>query len=81
MRKKNEEIICDVVEKIGVLSTTDADWTKELRRVSWNGGDPKFDIRTWKPGDERYTKGITLHEDEARELAALLTKYFEEEDK
>ena len=47
-------------------------WTKELNKVSWNGGKPKFDIRDWAPEHERMGKGVTLNEEEAAELKELL---------
>lgn len=31
----------EIVEKIGVLSESPKGWTKELNRISWNGGAPK----------------------------------------
>ena len=79
-KKKRDEVICDVVERLGVLSTSDAGWTKELNRVSWNGGDPEFDIRTWSPDREKFTRGITLNEEEAKNLLIELDNYFKDSD-
>lgn len=70
------EIKCTTVEKIGIIKNGNNGWNKELRIVSWNDADPKFDIRDWAPGDEKTGKGITLTEDEARNLMGLLEKYF-----
>ena len=28
-------------------------WTKEINVVSWNGGEPKIDIRDWSESHER----------------------------
>lgn len=77
-KKKRDEVICDVVERLCVLSTSEAGWTKELNRISWNGGDPKFDIRTWAPDREKFTKGITLSTDETKALLSGLVEYFNE---
>ena len=43
-------------------------WTKELNLISWNGRDPKYDIREWAPDHEKMGKGVTLSKDE---MAAL----------
>lgn len=80
MADKKKEIVCDLVEPIGVLSTSKKGWTKELNRVSWDGSDPKFDIRDWSPQRDKPTRGVTLTEDEARKVMELLIKWFEEND-
>lgn len=46
--------------------------------VSWNKADPKYDIRNWHPGREKCGKGITLTEEEARNLMNALKETFEE---
>ena len=66
----------EIVEHIGTLSGSAKGWTKELNRISWNGGEPKYDIRDWAPDDEKMGKGITLTEEEARNLLGLLEKHF-----
>jgi hypothetical protein len=35
----------EITEHIGTLSESPKGWTKELNRISWNGGAPKLDIR------------------------------------
>lgn len=62
----------DIVEKIGILSESTKGWTKELNRISWNGGEPKYDIRDWAPDREKMGKGVTLTGDEAAKLLELL---------
>lgn len=66
------EIKYEVVEKIGVLSQTEKGWSKELNLISWNGRDPKYDIRDWNETHEKMGKGITLTEDEMLKLKELL---------
>ena len=39
------EISVEIVEHIGVLSTGSKGWTKEISLISWNGREPKYDIR------------------------------------
>lgn len=66
------DIKYDVVKKHGVLSENRAGWTKELRSISWNDKEAKFDIREWAPEDEKMGKGITLSLDEMKKLKELL---------
>ncbi|MGN0443317.1 MAG: YdbC family protein [Acutalibacteraceae bacterium] len=68
----------EITEELGVISEGRMGWTKELNRISWNGGNPKFDIRDWAPEHEKMGKGVTLTEDEARELYRLLGEVFAE---
>lgn len=70
------EIKCTTIEKIGIIRQGINGWNKELRLVSWNDADPKYDIRDWSPDDEKMGKGITLTEEEARNLLGLLEKHF-----
>lgn len=66
------EIKYEIVESIGVLSTSPKGWKMELNRISWNGAAPKYDIRSWSPDHEKMGKGITLTEDEMEELKKLI---------
>ena len=54
----------------------------ELRVVAWNGKEAKLDIRQWytKDGEEKCGKGISLTNDEAKELVNLLANYMDDED-
>ena len=70
------EIKCTTIEKIGIIRQGANGRNKELRLVSWNDADPKYDIRDWSPDDEKMGKGITLTEEEARNLLGLLEKHF-----
>lgn len=62
----------EVVESFGVLSESAKGWTKELRSISWNDREPKYDIREWAPGDDKMSKGITLSKEELKKLRDLL---------
>ena len=66
------EIKYEIIEELGVLSESAKGWTKELNRISWNGGAPKYDVRDWSPEHEKMGKGVTLSEEEAKKLAELL---------
>jgi len=64
---------------IAVLSRNERGYTKEINLVSWNGSDPKYDIRNWHPGREKCGKGIALTEEEARALMDALKEVFGDE--
>lgn len=65
---------------IAVLSRNERGYTKEINLISWNGSDPKYDIRNWHPGREKCGKGITLTEEEARVLMDALKEVFGDEE-
>lgn len=66
------EIKFEIVRNIGILAETSRGWTKELNLVSWNGREPKYDIRDWDPDHEKMGKGVTLSEEELMTLKELL---------
>ncbi|MDY3042551.1 YdbC family protein [Streptococcus pluranimalium] len=68
------EFTFEIVEKLLVLSENDKGWTKELNRVSFNGSEPKFDIRTWSPDHSKMGKGITLTNEEFQVLVEEFKK-------
>ena len=70
------DIKYEITEELGVLSEKSSGWTKELNRISWNGGAAKFDIRDWAPEHEKMRKGVTLTEEEAKQLYKRLGEYF-----
>ena len=62
----------DIVEQLGVISESSNGWSRELNYISWNGRDPKYDIRDWAPGNEKMGKGISLSLEAAKALKELL---------
>ena len=62
----------DIVESYGTVAVAPSGWTKELNRVSWNGNEPKYDIREWSPDHERMRRGVTFTDEEVLELKDLL---------
>jgi hypothetical protein len=72
------DITFDIVKHYGVLSEEKGGWKKEINLVSWNGRNPKFDIRDWAPGHEKMGKGITLSREEAARLMGLIAGALEE---
>ena len=75
MEQQNNELTFEIIEAFGVLSISPSGWAKELNLVSWNGGEPKFDVRQWSPDHSKMGKGISLSREEAEELKKLLTKW------
>lgn len=66
------EISYEIVEELGVLSTSSGGWQKELNKISWNGRAPKYDLRDWAPDHVKMGKGVTLSEAELTALKDLL---------
>lgn len=65
-------ITYDIIETIVTLSESSKGWKKELNLVSWNGREPKYDLRDWSPDRTKMGKGITLSNEEIKELKAGL---------
>ena len=40
------ELKYEIIKNIGTLSETTNGWKKEVNIVSWNSGEPKYDIRS-----------------------------------
>lgn len=60
----------EIEETIAVLSEEDYNgFRKELNYVSWDGRKPKYDIRGWKDGHTKLTKGIVLNKEEMQNLS------------
>lgn len=62
----------EIMEHIGVLSESAKGWKKELNIVSWNGANPKFDLREWSPDYSKMGKGVTFTTDELKALRDIL---------
>ena len=73
-----KSITCEIVKPIAVLSENEKGFTKEINLISWNGADPKYDIRNWHPGREKSGKGITLSRSELQNLVKALEIEFED---
>ena len=74
------EIQYEIVKEIAVLSTGDSGYTKEINLISWNGKEPKYDIRSFSQNREKCGKGITVNADEAAALLKALQKELNSED-
>lgn len=78
---KNTVISYEVKKVLGVLDS-DSTMQKELRLISWNGNEPKYDLRNWrtdKDGNEVCGKGLTMDKEEIYSLYNILKEMFEGE--
>lgn len=72
------DIKYEIIEELGVLSESAKVWKKELNLISWNGAEPKYDLRDWAPNHEKMGKGVTLNEEEVKTLYKILGKIAEQ---
>lgn len=66
------EIKFEIKETVGAISQSPKGWNKELNLISWNGKEPKYDLRDWAPEHEKMGKGVTLNVEELKVLRDLL---------
>ncbi len=71
---KMAEFKFDIVKNFGTVSDSNNGWVKEVNLISWNDREPVYDIRVWQEGHEKLGKGITLTEEEIKNLKALLNE-------
>ncbi len=64
------EFKMDVKRQVAVLSENDKGYSMQVNIISYNGREPKLDIRTWK--DDKMLKGVTLNAEEIEALKAAL---------
>ena len=77
---EEKSITCEIVKPIAVLSENERGFTKEINLVSWNGDNPKYDIRNWHHSREKSGKGITLTAEEVHVLMDALKEVFRDEE-
>lgn len=66
------EIKYEITHRIAVIKEESGGWATELNEVSWNGAEPKYDIRRWNSDHTKMGKGITLTKAEAVNLFLAL---------
>lgn len=69
---KDREVKFEILNVLGTIAEGTKGWNKLLTRISWDGNEPKYDIRTWSPDYEKMGKGVTLSEEELRTLKTLI---------
>ena len=67
------KITVTIEDELGDLSVAANGWKKQLTYTSWNGRDPKFDLRSWSVDHKSMTKGLTLTKEEMIKLKEILT--------
>lgn len=80
--KADKGLKYEVLKVFGTLDS-DSKMPKQLRLISWNGNDPKYDLRGWgtdEDGNEIMSKGITLDGEELQSLFDILTEMNEAEE-
>ena len=79
--KTTTEPTYEVLEECGTISSNSRGWEMKLRYISWNGNEPKYDLRSWKEDEngEKCSKGITLTGEELESLLNILKKMESEE--
>ena len=71
----------DIIQSFDTISENESStghrYTKEVNLVSYNDGNPIYDIRNWtrmKNGEIRMGKGITLSFEEMKKLKEILNE-------
>ncbi|KYG34795.1 YdbC family protein [Alkalihalobacillus trypoxylicola] len=62
----------EIIKTVGVLSENAKGWKRELNLISWNGREPKYDIRDWSEDHEKMGKGLTFSEEELLNLKDIV---------
>lgn len=75
---EKEEFRFEIVRPVGVVGEGGRGWTTEVNLVSWNGREPKIDVRAWSPDHQKMRKGIGLTREEAARLVEVLKAYLAE---
>lgn len=83
MNKKSKNIAAVTIKKIGIISEKKNN-SLQINIVKWNSNAPKIDIRNWYKSREEENvlcsgKGITLTNEEATKVIAMLQEYLKEQ--
>ena len=80
--KKTDDFKYEVLEECGACTARANGDVVKLRYISWNGRDPKYDLRVWSTSEdgesERCGKGIGLNGEELEEIYDIIGKLMEE---
>lgn len=77
MSKDNKDFSFEIAPNFDFVLEEGSNTSVNLRKISWNGRDPKLDIRKWSynDGEERMLKGCTLSDEGGNELACVLVEH------
>ena len=71
----DREFEFEIVESGVKLGETSAKgWTMEINKVSYNGKPARWDIRSWNGDHSRMGKGVSLSEQEIKNLYTFLSQ-------
>lgn len=70
--KNRKDIQFEIIQSLGEISISATGWKKELNLVSWNGREPRYDLRDWAPDHQKMGKGVTLTSEELKTLKDIL---------
>ncbi|MFD2616402.1 YdbC family protein [Terrilactibacillus laevilacticus] len=68
------DIKYEIIKTIGELSESPKGWKKQLNLISWNGREPKYDLRDWSPDGTKMGKGVTLSTEDLKALKAIFNQ-------
>ena len=69
---REDTVIYEIREHLGVIAKKKNGWSRELNLVCWNNQEPpKFDVRDWSRDHKHMSRGITMYADEMRRLIGL----------
>lgn len=71
-KKTSPEIKYEIINELGSIPSDKGSMRLELNRISWNGNEPKYDLRRWNPNRDKMGKGVTMSEKELIALYELL---------
>lgn len=76
MSKENKEFTMEIEKDFDFIIEESGNSSLNLRKVSWNGREPKLDLRKWsyQDGTERAMKGVTMSDEGADELTGVLVE-------
>lgn len=76
MARENKEITMDIKEGFDFIIEESGNSSLNLRKIGWNGREHKLDLRKWnyQDGQERAMKGVTMTDEGADELSAVLVE-------
>ena len=72
---EKKEFKFEIVEHVGIISSSPSGWNREVNIVSWNEGKPKLDIRDWAPDHQKMGKGISMTNEEIALLMSVLEEF------
>ena len=75
-KERDDNFSYEVAENFDFILEESGNGSINLRKISWNGRPYKLDIRkyTYKDGEERMMKGVSMSDEAGSELASILVE-------